>query len=103
MPLAIADGDRAQILELARHTSAAFVHVHLHAGLAELRRSSPFTGQDTADVTDLSVRGRGLHSAASSHGSLDGRSCRGPRGTASGGELEEEEKCLRFLLHSLQS
>ena len=46
----MADSDLAQMLELARDTSAAFIRVNLHAGSPA--DPPPFTGQDTAEVAD---------------------------------------------------
>ena len=47
IPLAMADSDLAQMLELARNTSAAFIRVNLHAGSPNAADPPPFTGQDT--------------------------------------------------------
>ena len=46
----MADSDLAQMLELARDTSAAFIRVNLHAGSPNAADPPPFTGQDTAEV-----------------------------------------------------
>ena len=65
MALAIADGDRAQVLELANDTLASVARASTSTPVWSANPThSP--GQDTAEVVDLGVRGRGLHSAASS-------------------------------------